>query len=98
MFTKKVLFSTIGSELDKNDIEEKVEVARDTIAVQQLLTHVPDIVINCDHKKQVPYVEQFRGVCLFADISGKFYLHNSTFILLFQQLCLVFNSVVLQNN
>ena len=46
-------------------------MARDTIAVQQLLTHVPDIVINCDHKKLCPYVEKFTGVCLFADISGK---------------------------
>ena len=48
-----------------------MEVARDTVAVQQLLTHVPDIVIKCDHKKQFLIVEQFRGVCLFADISGK---------------------------
>ena len=61
----------LGCELDDNEVEEEVEVARDTVAVQQLLTHVPDIVIKCDHKKQVPYVEQFRGVCLFADISGE---------------------------
>ena len=63
-------YSFLGSEIDENDNEEHVEVARDNVAIQQLLTHVPDIVIKCDHKKQVPYVEQFRGVCLFADISG----------------------------
>lgn len=62
----------VESEPDENDNEDQVEVARDTIAVQQLLTHVPDIVIKCDHKKKVPYVEQFRCVCLFADISGKY--------------------------
>ena len=68
---KSSILTVLGSELEENNPEEEVEVARDTIAVQQLLTHVPDIVIKCDHKKQVPYVEQFRGVCLFADISGK---------------------------
>ena len=57
--------------MEENDSQENVEVARDTVAVQQLLTHVPDVVIKCDHKKQVPYVEQFTGVCLFADISGE---------------------------
>ena len=73
MFAITLLFViALGSEFDENDPEDQVEVARDTVAVQQLLTHVPDIVIKCDHKKQVPYVEQFRGVCLFADISGKF--------------------------
>lgn len=63
----------IGSELEENETEgeEEVEVARDTVAIQQLLTHVPDVVIKCDHKKQIPYVEQFTGVCLFADISGE---------------------------
>ena len=40
-------------------------------ALRQLLTHVPDIVINCDHKKAMPRVNHGVGVCMFADISGK---------------------------
>lgn len=40
-------------------------------ALRQLLTHVPDIVINCDHKKAMPRDNRVVGVCMFADISGK---------------------------
>lgn len=43
----------------------------DSTALRQLLTHVPDIVINCDHKKSMPRVNHVVGVCMFADISGK---------------------------
>lgn len=43
----------------------------DSTALRQLLTHVPDIVINCDHKKAMPRVNHVVGVCMFADISGK---------------------------
>ena len=43
----------------------------DSSALRQLLTHVPDIVINCDHKKAMPRVKHMVGVCMFADISGE---------------------------
>lgn len=86
------------SELDENKGDD-VEIARDTIAVQQLLTHVPDIVINCDHEKRVPFVEQFKGVCLFADISG-----NKSCILLVKLfnerpkiVCVVKDSIIVQD-
>ena len=44
---------------------------KDYSALRQLLTHVPDVVINCDHKKSMPRVKRVVGVCMFADISGK---------------------------
>ena len=43
----------------------------DSSALRQLLTHVPDVVINCDHKKSMPRVKHVVGVCMFADISGE---------------------------
>lgn len=43
----------------------------DSSALRQLLTHVPDVVINCDHKKSMPRVKHMVGVCMFADISGE---------------------------
>lgn len=43
----------------------------DSSALRQLLTHVPDVVINCDHKKAMPRVKHVVGVCMFADISGE---------------------------
>lgn len=43
----------------------------DSNAVRQLLTHVPDVVINCDHKKPMPRANHVVGVCMFADISGE---------------------------
>lgn len=32
---------------------------------------MPDVVINCDHKKAMPRVKHVVGVCMFADISGE---------------------------
>ncbi|EDO31218.1 predicted protein, partial [Nematostella vectensis] len=39
-------------------------------ALRQLLTHVPDTVITCDHSHSMPNVSHMLGVCMFADISG----------------------------
>ena len=53
----------------------------DSRAIRQLLTHVPDIVIKCDHKTSMPRVNHVRGVCMFADISGE---TGETYILYWQ--------------
>lgn len=41
-------------------------------ALRQLLTHIPDIVIDSDHTRPMPQVKHLIGVVLFADISGEF--------------------------
>merc|ERR1711962_872947 len=36
----------------------------------ELVTHVPDSIINFNHQKSVPASKEFLGVVMFADISG----------------------------
>lgn len=54
-----------------NSVQFSNQEPEDYSALRQLLTHVPDIVINCDHKKSMPRVNRVVGVCMFADISGE---------------------------
>ncbi|XP_030066753.1 adenylate cyclase type 10-like [Microcaecilia unicolor] len=38
--------------------------------IGKVAAHVPDLVVYGDHTKELPSVEEFNGVLLFADISG----------------------------
>ncbi|XP_029460830.1 adenylate cyclase type 10-like [Rhinatrema bivittatum] len=38
--------------------------------IGKVAAHVPDLVVYGNHNQEIPYVEDFNGVLLFADISG----------------------------
>ncbi|CAH1791954.1 unnamed protein product [Owenia fusiformis] len=46
------------------------KMAKSTPKLNQLATHVPDLVNNHDHSKPFPNNIKFNGVLMFADISG----------------------------
>ena len=46
--------------------------AKRTEMLQQLVTHVPDLIVNrlMDSKMELPTMERNYGVLVFADVSG----------------------------
>ena len=39
--------------------------------INQLATHLPDMVVFADHSRNFPYQTTLQGVLMFLDISGK---------------------------
>ena len=57
---------------DRGDDYQVDEI--DNKEMNQLAAHLPDIILNMNLSVQPPFVQQFPGVIMFLDISGKFYL------------------------
>jgi len=61
-----VLLSRLDLHEAPSDTNDKI----DDVLAKQLLTHVPDSIVEFNHKKDMPATKEFLGVVLFADISG----------------------------
>lgn len=44
---------------------------RETNVVNQLATHVPDLVLSSAYDRSLPHSQKFEGILMFADISGE---------------------------
>uniref|UniRef100_A0A674IWD0 Uncharacterized protein n=1 Tax=Terrapene triunguis TaxID=2587831 RepID=A0A674IWD0_9SAUR len=44
----------------------------DSTTIGKVAAHVPDLIVYGDFSQEVPFIENFDGVLLFADISGGF--------------------------
>lgn len=42
----------------------------DSSIIGKVAAHVPDLIVYGDFSQEVPFIESFDGVLLFADISG----------------------------
>lgn len=43
----------------------------DSYKISKIAAHVPDLVVYSTLTNDIPYAENFHGVLLFADVSGK---------------------------
>lgn len=39
-------------------------------STSKFVSHLPDIVVNADHQRKMPYLNTLQGVLMFLDISG----------------------------
>lgn len=60
---------------------------RETNVVNQLATHVPDLVLSSSYERSLPHSQKFEGILMFADISGELScLHGNVKIVLAGQI------------
>uniref|UniRef100_A0A8C4WFN2 Uncharacterized protein n=1 Tax=Gopherus evgoodei TaxID=1825980 RepID=A0A8C4WFN2_9SAUR len=45
--------------------------SNDCTIIGKVAAHVPDLIVYGDFSQEVPFIESFDGVLLFADISGQ---------------------------
>ena len=61
---------------ENDDLYEVAEntdpIMQDLKAVSQLITHIPDMVINFNQNVSMPAKKECIGVAMFADISGEY--------------------------
>ena len=65
-----ICFLLLDEDLD-NENKTTKRPMQDSNAILQLMTHIPDIVINYNQKVTMPARKECIGVAMFADISGK---------------------------
>lgn len=67
-----IFFVLVGSDLLTQllNTDQSSAATINESLVSQLLTHVPDSIIDFNHRNEMPAIQENIGVILFADISG----------------------------
>ena len=50
--------------------EESEEEKELSVVLEQLATHIPDMVLYCSHEAPVPQIKHCFGVMMFLDVAG----------------------------